>query len=105
MLPVPPLVPIDLPTCRPALRRILSVPDTEYVHLYEHTVVAIMLVARDGCFISMDKHGRGGYIVISKKSIATYALQVLLLCQDFGQGGWTHIDGNDDWIVDVSGTS
>lgn len=26
-----------------------------------------------------------------------------MLCDYFGQGGWTHIDGNEDWIVIVSG--
>lgn len=41
--------------------------------------------------------------MLSKKRIVEYALQVLLLCQNFGQGGWTHIDGNEEWIVIVSG--
>ena len=44
-----------------------------------------------------------GEIEISKTRIVDYTRNVLLLCSPFGQGGWTHIDGNEDWIVIVSG--
>lgn len=44
-----------------------------------------------------------GEIWISTRRIEGYALQVLVLCDYFGQGGWSHIDGNEEWIVIVSG--
>ncbi len=46
-----------------------------------------------------------GEIIISKRRIVDYTSNVLLLCSHLGQGGWTHIDGSEDWIVIVSGRS
>lgn len=46
-----------------------------------------------------------GEIAISKRRIVDYAGRVLLLCDNYGQGGWTHIDGNEDWVVIVSGSA
>ena len=103
LLPVPYVVPVSLETCQPALRRTLLAPEVDYLRLYEHNMSPIMIIGGTGCFVSLDRQGRGGNIVITKRTVVAYALQVLQLCQNFGHGGWAHIDMNDDWIVIVSG--
>lgn len=103
VLPIPPLFPVSPPTCAAALIRILSAPDVDLIRRYRHDVYPIIIIAGLGCFISLDKPARGGAIEISLRSIANYAQQVLILCQSFGQGGWTYIHRNPDWIVIVTG--
>ena len=103
VVPEPPLIPVGLRSCQPAIRRLLLAPDAEVLHRYRHYASLIGIVDVYGCVISLDRRTRQGDLLITKRRIADYARQVLLLCEGFGQGGWTHIDGDEDWIVIVSG--
>ena len=103
VLPVPPVIPVSLKACESALRWLLSVPDVDYIRPYRHNVNAVMITYALGCFVGLDRARKGGEIALSKRMIVGYAERVLVLCQNFGQGGWAHIDGNDEWIVVVSG--
>ena len=103
VLPVPPLVPVSLAMCQPTFWRILLAPNADIPHMYKLGAFPIWIVDTFGCVISLDRRGVRGEILISKRRIVEYARQVLLLCENFGQGGWTRIDGNEDWVVVVSG--
>lgn len=103
MLPVPPLAPVSLGSCEPTFRRLLSAPDAEIPSLYHSEGGPIRVIYSNGCAISLDKRNRRGDILISKRMIVDYACRVLVLCEHFGQGGWTYIDWSVEWIVIVSG--
>lgn len=105
--PVPPLIPVILETCQLVFRDLLLAPDAGFPFLYPHRDIPdwpITIATRFGCVISLDRRGRHTQILISKTRIVDFARQILLLCQNFGQGGWKQIDGDEDWIVIVSGT-
>lgn len=103
VLPVPPLVPVNLEICQPTFYRLLSAPDAGVPSLYHSGGGPFRIIYSNGCAISLDKQNRRGDIAISNRIIVDYARQVLLYCAHFGQGGWTRIDGSEDWIVIVSG--
>ena len=103
VLPDPLFIPVSLQSCQPGLRRLLIAPDAEVPRLYAFQGAPLKIIDSPGCVISLDKRRVWGEIWISTRRIEGYALQVLVLCDYFGQGGWTHIDGNEDWIVIVSG--
>ena len=103
VLPLEPLDPISLEQCQPLFHWVLTSPDAEISFLYRHVAKPIVIANGNGCVIWLDSRVRPADIAISKRIIVDYARQVLLLCSHLGQGGWTQIDGNEDWIVIVSG--
>lgn len=103
VLPVLPLAPVNIEACQPTFQWLLRAQDADIPRLYLPGTTPITITHSAGCAISLDKRGLRGGLSISKRMIVDYARQVLLLCEDFGQGGWMHVDGNEDWIVIVSG--
>ena len=104
-LPVPPHFPVSLEACQPVFRSLLFSLDADNLHYYHHrSHHPITIKSEFHCAIRLDRRVASGEILISKRRIVDYARQVLLLCSQFGQGGWTHIDGSEDWIVIVSGS-
>lgn len=103
-LPVSPLFPVSLESCQPVFRSLLLSPDAEILYYYHHGVHPITITDGFECAIRLDRERVSGEIVLSKRRIVDYAQQILLLCMHFGQGGWTRIDGSEEWIVIVSGS-
>ena len=105
LLPELPLAPVNLMVCQATFRWLLLAPDAEVPSFYRSGGRPIRIAFKNDCAITLDAPKYEAFIFISKKMIVDYARQVLLLCANFGQGGWTHVDGSQDWIVIVSGRS
>lgn len=103
VLPDPSVLPVSLEVCQSVLHRALSLSDADLIRHYIHNANAFRMISGIGCSVSLDRRRTGGEIAISKRRVVTYAQHVLVLCQNFGHGGWVQIDGNEEWIVIVSG--
>ena len=79
VLPVPEIHPVSLESCQPAFLRFLTSPDAEVIHRYTHFTYPIVIIAEFGCVVSLDKRTVRGEVLLSKRRILEYALQVLLL--------------------------
>ena len=41
--------------------------------------------------------------MISFRQIVESAARTLHLCEQYGQGGWEHVEGHEDWFIVVEG--
>ena len=101
---IPPVLPVDRNICAPAFSNLLRRPDVDEVREYARQASWPASFSRAPCVIGMDRRFEGtGTLRISFRQIVMIASRTLVLCERYGQGGWEHIDGDEDWVVFVEG--
>ena len=101
---LPPFCPISPGICDRAFRILLNSQGSSLQRNYRKLGPdPIKITKLRGCGIYLNGAGLGTQIDISLKQVVGYAKEVLELCEMYGQGGWTRVDGSRDWIVAVNG--
>ena len=101
---IPPIVPVDSHICARTFSRLLSLPDVDTPYQYNRGFDRAKKLTYAPCAISLDRlHNYGRTIVLSFREIVESAARTLHLCQPYGQGGWEHVEGYEQWIIIVEG--
>lgn len=99
----PPMIPVNSHTCARTFSRLLSQPDVDTPYEYTRGHVRPKKLTYAPCAISLDRHNQGHKIAISLREIVESAARTLHLCERYGQGGWEHVSGHEQWVVIVEG--
>ena len=81
-----------------------SRPDVDTPYEYTRGLDRAKKLTHAPCAIRLDRHNKEGRrIVISFRQIVESAARTLHLCEQYGQGGWEHVQGHEHWIIAVEG--
>ena len=95
---------VSLAKCAPALGILSNQQGAELPQLWQmYTEAPVKVIKYQGCYIGINGLKRWTAVTLSSARIAAYAKSVLEQCQQQGQGGWTSIEENNQWVVHVNG--
>ena len=101
---IPPIVPVNSRICAHTFSWLLSQPDVDTPYEYNRGLDRATKLTYAPCVITLDRqHNHGRRIAISFREIVESAARTLHLCEQYGQGGWEHVAGHEQWLVSVEG--
>ena len=98
-------IPVNLTICRPAITRLLLQTNVNHPRLFYHHNHPIPICNFGGCKISIDTLRSGSTTRVATRKVVDSAIRVLLACEGWGHGGWTDLDGDENWITIVQGSA
>ena len=97
-------IPVNLTICRPAITRLLLQRNINRPRYFYHHNHPISICNFGGCKISIDTQRSGSTIRVATRKVVDSAIRVLLTCEGWRFGGWTILDGDENWITIVQGS-
>ena len=96
-----PYFPVNIPICLPTFNTLLSTQIVDTPHVFRRIGRFPIKLTDYPCALSLDTQQLQAVIRISLRAVVDSAIRTLDACDSYGQGGWEHIESNEDWIIIV----